>query len=349
MTQVEAKCSLCQKTFSVPIKKYNQYQKLHWKIFCSLSCRSKSRMVPRIEQKCQQCGDKINIRAAEYRRNKSKHFFCNQSCSAIFHNKIRGPKSEAEKQKIKQSMKKYWSTLSPGQKILTRDKLRKSRIYNNGGIEKICSCCGKTFRYSINKFARYERKFCSRNCYNIFCFGSLPYTKDQIINEILKMHSETNLTPQKRSCNGRLYHAAIRFFGTWNKFIKSCGLNPNRGRYRTKHLKCRDGHKSDSLSEKIIDDWLYANNILHERSKKYPNTKLTCDFYLVDSDLWVEYFGLYDVKEYQDTMKIKQNIAKQNHFRFLALTPQHLYDNQKTNYDDKLRKIFRPYLSPIPV
>jgi hypothetical protein len=34
----------------------------------------------------------------------------------------------------------------------------------------------------------------------------------------------------------------------------------------------KDGHKCDSFAEKIIDDWLYSNNVEHQRNIPYPNS-----------------------------------------------------------------------------
>lgn len=103
---------------------------------------------------------------------------------------------------------------------------------------------------------------------------------------------------------------------------------------------------ADSISERTIDDWLFKNNIKHERSKRYPNSKMDCDFYFVDYDLWVEYFGLSggDFQEYEETMKTKREIVKNNNLNFIEMIPEDLYGDKKTSYDDKLNKIFGKYI-----
>jgi len=82
---------------------------------------------------------------------------------------------------------------------------------------------------------------------------------------------------------------------------------------------------ADSISERIVDNWLHDHGLVHEKNKKYPNSKMNCDFYLIDHDIWIEYFGLIGVEEYDKGVEIKKDVAKDNGLTLISLTPDDLY------------------------
>ncbi|PIW97610.1 glycerol kinase, partial [Candidatus Jorgensenbacteria bacterium CG_4_8_14_3_um_filter_38_10] len=58
--------------------------------------------------------------------------------------------------------------------------------------------------------------------------------------------------------------------------------------------KALDGHYYDSISELLIDNWLYKKKILHERDAHYPGTHHKADWGILigNQKIFVEYFGL---------------------------------------------------------
>lgn len=85
-------------------------------------------------------------------------------------------------------------------------------------------------------------------------------------------------------------------------------------------------HKADSISEKLVDDWFYLQRIKHERSKRYPEGQYTCDFYLPDTDQWVEYLGLSgESKTYDATTLIKKDMAQRHGLCLVEVFPSMLY------------------------
>lgn len=128
-------------------------------------------------------------------------------------------------------------------------------------------------------------------------------------------------------CNGRipikyevpaLYTRARHIFGTWNKAIIISGFKPNPVRFAKKYV-ANDGHPCDSLSEKIVDDWLYARNISHLTKIKYPwNNGMTADFKV--GEYWIELFGLCgQLKSYDNLMKLKLEYIKKHKLKFVSL------------------------------
>ncbi len=96
-----------------------------------------------------------------------------------------------------------------------------------------------------------------------------------------------------------------------------------------KKYKAKDGHSCDSLSEKIIDDWLYQNKIEHETNVPYPqNPKFKCDF--VVNKYFVEFFGLDGQhKRYTELVNIKRSLAKKYKINLIELKPKDLFPKNK--------------------
>ncbi len=118
--------------------------------------------------------------------------------------------------------------------------------------------------------------------------------------------------------------------------------------YRTKYprpYRCEDGHYVRSKAEREIDDFFFQNNIRHiyepeyiyqddtkEVKKYYP------DFFLPDHKLYIEYFGLKDMK-YLDKMEHKIKVFQSNRkINFTYLTPK---DDKRIK--EKLREICYQY------
>ncbi|HSX49277.1 MAG TPA: hypothetical protein VLE44_03385 [Candidatus Saccharimonadales bacterium] len=175
---------------------------------------------------------------------------------------------------------------------------------------KQCDVCGKNFRRN--------KKYCSVGC----------QTESKIINRKTFFDEINNFVvlerriPFKREFGH--YSAIRRSFGTWNKFIVASGFKPNPVLFANKHI-ANDGHKCDSFSERIIDDWLYDMGIKHERNYPYPgNYKFTVDFKI--DDYWVEFFGLVGgFKRYDVCKKRKLELAKRLKLKLIAIYPKDLF------------------------
>lgn len=309
MTNINVECCFCHKFFQKEKGLYNWAIKQKWKSFCSKECRIKYKTKSK-NLKCFNCGKDIIVGNCDYKRSKTKKFFCCNSCAAVVNNKNRIFSDEKRKkisEKTRNSIRKY---------LKTQNKIMLEK--------KTCFVCNKIFS-PIRK----SHKFCSKKCQQIYKFGSVQYTKDEIVNKIIELSKQLKRTPQKRDCLIRLTSAAVRFFGTWNKAMGFCGLKPNKSLFQKTRLKCQDGHMADSISEKIVDEWLFSNKINHERSKKYPNSNMDCDFYLPNYNIWLEYFGLIGHKKYEIGMELKRQIAKDNNLNFIEIIPSDLYPKNK--------------------
>jgi len=180
---------------------------------------------------------------------------------------------------------------------------------------RICPNCG-------GNFTGY-RKYCS-----IKCYPERPiFPASKIIDEIKKFYKKNGRIPVKREYHA--YRAARLRFGTWNKAIETAGFQPNPVLFAKKYI-AKDGHKCDSLSEKIIDDWLFKKKIIHEKNAQYLNTLFTADFKI--KDIYIEFFGLHkQLKKYDQLMKIKLKLIKDNNIKLISIYPKDIFPKSKLN------------------
>ncbi len=177
---------------------------------------------------------------------------------------------------------------------------------------KTCKFCGHNFRSGTG--AKY---YCSRICKN----QSQIKSKEEIIKSIQKFYSENKRIPFKQE----FVHAksARLRFGTWNKAVETAGFATNPVRFANKYIS-NDGHKCDSLAEKVIDDWLTFKNINHSKSPRYPNSKFTSDFKI--GETYIEFFGLANgLNKYDKLKEEKLKMVSKNNYKLISIYPKDIF------------------------
>lgn len=121
-----------------------------------------------------------------------------------------------------------------------------------------------------------------------------------------------------------IYKPARIAFGTWNKAVEAAGFKPNQLKFTHKYI-ANDKHVCDSLAEKIIDDWLFARKISHQRGVYYPNqNKFKTDFKV--GNYWIEFFGLTgQLKTYDVLKKKKLELIKILRLKLIKIYPRDLF------------------------
>lgn len=170
-----------------------------------------------------------------------------------------------------------------------------------------CAHCHKSFQG--------RQTYCSNDCKNT----SQIISGEEICGRIKDFYATHGRIPMK--IEFLHYNAARDRFGTWNNAIAAAGFKPNPVMFAQKYI-ARDGHKCDSLAEKIIDDWFLERNIIHERSMPYPgDTRLTADF--IVGNLWIEFFGLAgELKKYDELLKRKRLVCEKYNLHLIELYPK---------------------------
>jgi hypothetical protein len=176
--------------------------------------------------------------------------------------------------------------------------------------------------------------YCGGKCSRLFRQGLTSYTKDSVTAKIQLFVKENDRIPTRNEL-GFLNRLARRFFGTWNKAIEAAGYDPNPVMF-AKHYFSKDSHKCDSMAEKIVDDWLYNNNIEHRVHVNYPwSNGMKCDFLV--GDHWIEIFGLEGhLKRYDELKKEKLRLIKLHHIKLIKLNLRDIYI--KKTFEEKLTK-----------
>tara|TARA_R110000787_G_scaffold7157_4_gene24638 strand:- start:327 stop:1337 length:1011 start_codon:yes stop_codon:yes gene_type:complete len=285
---------------------------LEWKLDVShfMSGPERNRKYPLIKKKCPVCQKEFEVSSGHPKEKKT----CSGSCGNKFSKKD-GHKEETKKKISQALLKKY------GGEERTEEK--KAKYVSK--LTAKCAICQKEFKSAKKPYG--NQKCCSRGCGQVYQFGSLPLTEEETKNKIAELALSGDW--QKRKAGSKLIHSATRFFGSWNKAIKECGLEPNKQVFVRKKIKCSDGHIVDSLSERIIDEYLNSNGIKHEIQKDYPNSNWVCDFYLTELDIYVEYFGLYEVDEYKEVADKKIKFCKDEGIKLIQIYPSDLYPSNR--------------------
>ncbi len=189
-----------------------------------------------------------------------------------------------------------------------------------------CKSCGRIISQA--------QKFCSLSCRVKL---QKKYSRRELLNVIKNIGQHLGRTPARREL-GIISYACIREFGSWNKAVIAAQFQPHRSdsqkMYKRIKAEAIDGHKCDSISEVIIDNWLTERKISHRRDVKYPDTNYKADW-AIGNNIFIEYFGLaQDCPRYDISIKNKKELAKKHSICLVEIYPSDLYP--KIKLDDKL-------------
>jgi len=241
------------------------------------------------------------------------------------------------------------------------NRIREARIRN-------CPICKQPFRedslpYSIARRLGIDAlDFCSPCLNNSICsIGNDTANREEIINYLTMLKEIIQIIPRQDFGAGQydLLHLSfdkrVRLielsrtkpsnerikdvFGSWFEALIYSGIieNGSRRTSRGTWTIAADGHVCYSLAEKTIDDFLFDNDILHEKEVNYPNSNLRCDFLV--HDVFIEYFGLAGNEVYDNKIQIKKRICEAQGLKLLSLYPEDLIST--SCLDKKLKRLTR--------
>lgn len=254
-------------------------------------------------------------------------FYCSTECQSSFKNKriqsrCQNPVCNKEfiKRRCEVSRNNYCSRFCAA--TVNNTKFPKKVAM----IRKCKYCRERMFKYRI---------YCSVKCKAI----DKTISKEEIIEQIIEFYKKYGRIPLKREFHR--YSAARERFGDWNNAIKVAGFKPNPVMF-SDNCVANDGHSCDSVAEKMIDDYLYSQNIPHQRCIPYPESECTIDFKI--GDTFVEYFGLAgEHSRYDELRKIKQGLVRKFRLKLVEIYPKDLIPFSKL--ESILNKIILEALS----
>jgi len=111
-----------------------------------------------------------------------------------------------------------------------------------------------------------------------------------------------------------------------------------RQKYPATH-RATDGHMVRSRAEMLIDNWLYAEQIIHAYERKVPiDEELYCDFYLPTGKVYVEFWGMENDPSYAARKHRKVELYKKYGYNVIELR-----DPDISNLDDVLPSKLRHF------
>jgi hypothetical protein len=152
------------------------------------------------------------------------------------------------------------------------------------------------------------------------------YTRTELLKKITDFYLVQRRIPLKRELN--LYREYKKEFGSWNNAIRLLGFTPNPQLFAYK-FHAKDGHRCDSFTEKIIDDWLSSHSIRYTRNAPYPGTRMTADFSL-GPNVRLEFFGLAGIQRRYDVLiERKRNICRSCGITLLEAYPKDIFPENR--------------------
>ncbi|NOT06022.1 MAG: hypothetical protein HOP27_15620 [Anaerolineales bacterium] len=123
----------------------------------------------------------------------------------------------------------------------------------------------------------------------------------------------------------------VKRFGSWLKSLEMAGILEGGYRKTARGIQvfANDGHICLSLAEKVVDDWLNAHHINHEKEPKYPfhiefnpRKLMRADWKIEDT--FIEYAGLMEDYEYALKMVRKKSLAESLNLDVIVLSEKDL-------------------------
>ena len=135
---------------------------------------------------------------------------------------------------------------------------------------------------------------------------------------------------------GGISYAKYTLQKSWLSILNDSGSLPNGELKSSSYgIMCiaKDGHECRSLAEKIIDDYLYENNISHETEPVYPKdkvlnpTRMRADWKI--GETYYEYFGLVGKKDYDKKIIKKFELGEKLRLKIVGIFPDDIYSLDK--------------------
>ncbi|MCX6737848.1 MAG: hypothetical protein NTY11_00245 [Candidatus Parcubacteria bacterium] len=292
-----------------------------------------------IKVHCKNCNKVFLKDKGHYKENiKLGHnFYCSKRCELKFKTKRKTLKCENCGKAIKRQLSKisdhnYCSKSCAA--AVNNKKFHKKKIKL-----KTCAECGKQYKKNTNNI-----KYCSLSCRR----KAEQKNPEELLKIIKEVTEILKRVPARREIN-KIHYSCRKIFGSWNNAVIAAGFQPNRSHnqrmYKRVNTIAIDGHLCDSISEALIDNWLYKNKISHERNVHYPKTNHRADWAILfkNQKIFIEYFGLVnDSSRYDRCVKEKKKLCKNQNISLIAIYPRDLYP--KNHLENNLKNKFKNYL-----
>ena len=100
-----------------------------------------------------------------------------------------------------------------------------------------------------------------------------------------------------------------------------------------------NGNRYKSVKEYEISIFLEKNNIKFIYEKKYPNSQSKYDFYLPEKDIYIEYYGMLDGKDFNKLNDIQTKYLEKMLSKNLYCEENNLTLLRDTNYNELIKQL----------
>jgi len=156
-----------------------------------------------------------------------------------------------------------------------------------------------------------------------------PQNFGEGISDLLDMQTEERLALLKLLKVKPSVRRVKSLFGSWLNALIEAGVLEDGTRQTSRGIRCvaKDGHVCLSLGEKTIDDFLHAQEVVHEKEPPYPEGNYRADFRVGGS--FIEYLGLAGNAEYDAKTEDKIRLCKKYEIALVAIYPEDLVSQKK--------------------
>lgn len=261
---------------------------------------------------------------------------------------------------------RYCKEVKVEEKVVTKPLLGKCMFCEKSAKY---SLCGKCYREKLmvkseleSSFVDYEKtkEYYNNLKYNIIKVPDIDSAingciKLVVIGEILEKKFKekrafikskfdvSDILKKKREClanNKELDEVVEVEDNEWKDFRKVYPMN----------IRCKDGHYVRSKAEKLIDDYLFDNQIMHIYEKRIinegNNETYYPDFYLPylinNKGVYIEYFGLEDNEKYIKKEKKKLNYYSSKGYDVIEVREANI-SSIDDFLEDKIREVKKKY------
>ena len=134
-----------------------------------------------------------------------------------------------------------------------------------------------------------------------------------------------NEMPQFSTYDDSHFNSYKRMFDSWPQALNEAGVILEGFRKTSRGYICfaKDGHTCRSIGEKVIDDYLYAHDIPHEKEPHYPSIRhFRADWKV--GKYFIEFWGLKGDEDYDMKIAEKRKIAQENNIPLIEITIEDL-------------------------
>lgn len=186
--------------------------------------------------------------------------------------------------------------------------------------------CPKCFKKTFHDYKRGSSATKLSRLYDLFLFtGEIPTQDFDKLFYLYKDHDSLcvliEIFQKLRTPQGYKEE-----FGSFFAALVKSGILPEGSKRMTigTMVLADDGHLCLSLPEKEIDDFLYSNDIPHDKEVYYPGCKMRADWEILGTKkrTLVEYFGLMNNKDYAEKTEKKIKLAAENNIELIEIYPE---------------------------